>query len=113
MSGANDPIAHFYPLVAYVGVLWFGHLIDNKATIKIKGAYIRKGLYEMMMIVGILVLSHHIAVLIKPVIALPQIFFAMIISATLWHDFFIMDNGPNRPFICCLPAFRSFSPPTL
>ena len=93
--GANDPIAHFYPLVAYVGVCGSVILIDNKATIKNKGAYIRKGLYEMMMIVGILVLSHHIAVLIKPVIALPQIFFAMIISATLGVIFSSWIMGPT------------------
>ncbi|PKL49953.1 MAG: hypothetical protein CVV42_04650 [Candidatus Riflebacteria bacterium HGW-Riflebacteria-2] len=92
---ANDPISHFYPLVAYVGVCGSVILIDNKATIKNKGAYIRKGIYEMLMIVGILVLSHHIAVLIKPVIALPQIFFAMIISATLGVIFSSWIMGPT------------------
>ena len=80
---ASDPISHFYPLVAYIGVCGSVILIDNKATIKNKGAYIRKGLYEMLAIVGILCASHHIAMAIKPIIALPQIFFAMIISATL------------------------------
>lgn len=49
----------------------------------------------MLMIVGILVLSHHIAVLIKPVIALPQIFFAMIISATLGVIFSSWVMGPT------------------
>lgn len=91
----NDPIAHFYPLVAYVGVCGSVILIDNKATIKNKGAYIRKGLYEMVMIVGILCASHYIAVAVKPLIALPQIFFAMIVSATLGVMFSTWIMGPT------------------
>ncbi len=94
-AGAADPISHFYPLIAYVGVCGAIILIDNKATIKAKGAYIRKGLYEIIMIVAVLLLSHHIATAIKPVIALPQIFFAMLISAGLGMLFSNWIMGPT------------------
>lgn len=80
---AKDPISHFYPLIAYVGVCGSVILIDNKATIKHKGQYIRKGLFELIGIAFILYVTHHIAVFIKPTIALPQIFFAMLVSAGL------------------------------
>lgn len=85
LVGVNptDPISHFYPLIAYVGLCGSIILIDNKATIKEKGAYIRKGLYEIAFILAILFVSHQIATLVKPTIALPQIFFAMLISSGL------------------------------
>lgn len=79
----TDPISHFYPLIAYVGLCGSIILIDNKATIKEKGAYIRKGLFEIAFIVAILFVSHQIAAFVKPTIALPQIFFAMLISCGL------------------------------
>ncbi|MDN5278977.1 MAG: hypothetical protein PWR01_2942 [Clostridiales bacterium] len=91
----GDKIAHFYPLIAYVGVCGSIILIDNKATIKDKAAYIRKGLYELIAIVGILFLTHHIAVSIKATIALPQIFFAMIVSAALGMLFSNWIMGPT------------------
>lgn len=91
----TDPVSHFYPLIAYIGVCGSVILIDNKATIKEKGAYIRKGLYELLMIVVILLISHHIAMAVKPVIALPQIFFAMLISAGLGIAFSNWIMGPT------------------
>jgi len=90
-----DPVSHFYPLIAYIGVCGSVILIDNKATIKEKGAYIRKGLYELLMIVAILLVSHHIAMGVKPIIALPQIFFAMLISAGLGIAFSNWVMGPT------------------
>ncbi|MEW6713021.1 MAG: hypothetical protein AB1403_24590, partial [Candidatus Riflebacteria bacterium] len=63
---STDPIGHFYPLIAYVGLCGSIILIDNKATITNKGAYIRKGIYELIAIVGILYLTHHISAAIKP-----------------------------------------------
>lgn len=92
---ANDSVSHFYPLIAYIGVCGSVILIDNKATIKEKGAYIRKGVYELLMIVAILLVSHHIAMTVKPVIALPQIFFAMLISAGLGIAFSNWIMGPT------------------
>lgn len=92
---AKDPISHFYPLVAYVGVCGSVILIDNKATIKNKGQYIRKGIYELIAIAGILFVSHHIAMAIKSTIALPQIFFAMLVSAGLGVAFSNWIMGPT------------------
>ncbi|MFA9560117.1 hypothetical protein ACERII_22640 [Evansella sp. AB-rgal1] len=81
-TGING-LTNYYPLIAYIGLIGSVILIDNKAKIKNKHLYIRKGLLEIAVIIGILFLSFHIAVLIRPIISLPQIFFAMMISAGL------------------------------
>jgi len=91
----SDPIGHFYPLIAYVGLCGAIILIDNKATIQNKGAYLRKGLFEILLIVGVLLLSGFIASIVKPTIALPQIFFAMLISSGLGMLFSNWVMGPT------------------
>ncbi len=79
----DNPLTKFYPIIAYIGIAGSIILIDHKATIKNKSQYIRKGVYEIIAIILVLILSAYIAQWIKPIIALPQIFFAMIISAGL------------------------------
>jgi hypothetical protein len=79
----GDSLSGFYPLIAYLGFVGSVILIDFKAHIKNKRLYIYKGVIEFGFILGVLLISHYIAVWIKPVIGLPQIFFAMIISASL------------------------------
>ncbi|TYQ14861.1 UNVERIFIED_CONTAM: hypothetical protein Cloal_1249 [Acetivibrio alkalicellulosi] len=79
----QDPLASFYPLIAYIGLVGAVILIDNKATIKNKRWYIYKGILEIAVILFVLIGSHYIAQCIRPLIALPQIFFAMILSSIL------------------------------
>ncbi|MBS4014523.1 MAG: hypothetical protein KGZ97_12350 [Bacteroidetes bacterium] len=78
----NEPLDNFYPLLGYLGIVGSIILIDYRAKIKNKHVYIRKGMIETAMILGILVLSWHISTLIRPHIALPEIFFAMILSVS-------------------------------
>lgn len=80
---AEDQLAKFYPIIAYIGIAGAIILIDYKATVKNKSQYIRKGVIEIAGIVAVLAISTLISQWIKPLIALPQIFFAMIISAGL------------------------------
>lgn len=80
---AGDPLGAHYPLLAYIGLVASFILIDNKAIIKNKPMYIRKGLVEIVAIVVVLLVSGYIAQLVKPAIPLPQIFFAMLISSSL------------------------------
>lgn len=80
---SDDQLAKFYPIIAYIGIAGSIILIDYKATIKNKSQYIRKGIYEIFVILIILIVSANIAQWIKPIIALPQIFFAMILSAAI------------------------------
>ncbi|MBE6067448.1 MAG: hypothetical protein E7211_07090 [Clostridium lundense] len=82
-SSAGDPLKGFYPIIAYIGIAGSIILIDYKATVKDKSQYMRKGIYEILAILIILIISAIIAGWIKPIIALPQIFFAMIMSAGL------------------------------
>ena len=92
---ADDQLAKFYPIIAYIGIAGAIILIDYKATVKNKPLYIRKGVLEIAAIVAVLIVSALIAQWIKPLIALPQIFFAMIISAGLGALFSNWRFGPT------------------
>jgi len=85
----------YYPLYAYIGLVCAIILIDYKATIKNKNLYIRKGIVEMTTIILILMFTFHIASWIKPVVALPQIFFTMLISCSLGAVFYKWSFGPT------------------
>ncbi|MGF7185636.1 hypothetical protein GGQ84_001728 [Desulfitispora alkaliphila] len=88
-------LSQFYPLIAYIGLVGAIILIDYKATIKDKHAYMRKGLLEIAAIVAVLYVSYQIAMLVMPLIALPQIFFAMLISAGLGAILYNWTFGPT------------------
>ncbi len=79
----NEPLDNFYPLLGYLGLVGSIILIDYRAKITNKPVYIRKGIIETAIILGILVISYHLSVFIRPLIALPEIFFAMILSVTI------------------------------
>ena len=91
----TDPLNSFYPIMAYLGIVGSVIFIDPKAKLKNKRQYIGKGLLEMLMILGILLLSSLISRWINPLIALPQIFFAMMISAGLGAIFSDWKFGPT------------------
>ncbi len=91
----NEPLDAFYPLLGYLGLVGSIILIDYRAKITNKPVYIRKGIIETGMILGILVLSWHIAGWIEPVIALPEIFFAMILSVFMGMIFSRWKFGPT------------------
>ena len=88
-------LSRYYPLLAYIGLVGSIILIDYKATIKDKRLYIRKGLLEILTIGLVLIISFYIAAWIKPFIALPQIFFAMLISAGLGAMLYKWYFGPT------------------
>lgn len=79
----GDTLDLFYPLLGYLGLVASIILIDHRAKIANKAVYIRKGIFETGVILLLLVTSWHISQLIKPFIALPEIFFAMILSVSL------------------------------
>jgi len=90
-----DPLHQFYPIIAYIGLAGSIILIDPKSKIKNKPNYLRKGVLEIIGILMILMLSAYIADFVKPSIALPQIFFAMMISAGLGAVFSEWSFGPT------------------
>ena len=79
----GDALDQFYPLLGYLGVVASIILIDHRAKIANKAVYIRKGIFETAIILALLVTSWHISQWIRPIIALPEIFFAMILSVLL------------------------------
>ncbi|ASB47895.1 hypothetical protein [Alkalitalea saponilacus] len=91
----NEPLDNFYPLLGYIGVVGSIILIDYRAKITNKPVYIRKGMIETGLILSILVLAYYIATWIRPIIALPEIFFAMILSVTLGMLFSRWKFGPT------------------
>lgn len=88
-------LGEYYPLIAFFGIAGSIILIDNKAIIDDKRKYLARGLIEILTILSILVLSYFIATWIKDLIALPQIFFAMILSSGLGMYFSDWRPGPT------------------
>lgn len=91
----GDALGRYYPLIAYLGLVIAAISIDNRAIIDDKQAYLRRGLREIAGLVAVLVLAHHLAVWIRPVIALPQIFFVMIVASALGAAFHRLKHGPT------------------
>ncbi len=92
---ANEPLDSFYPLLGYLGVVGSIILIDYRAKIVNKAIYIRKGIAETAGILSILVASFYLSQAIKPIIALPDIFFAMVISVITGMIFSEWKFGPT------------------
>lgn len=90
----DTSLGHYYPLIAYMGLVIAVILIDYKATIVNKRVYLRKGLLEMVVLVGVLVVGYMISVWIRPFIALPQIFFVMLVAAGLGALLYRWSHGP-------------------
>ncbi len=94
-TGATDALGKYYILIAYIGIVGAIILIDPKATVRDKRLYIRKGIYEMIAILVVVYISFHVAQSVRPIIALPQIFFAMVLSASLGAILYRWCFGPT------------------
>ncbi|SES29589.1 hypothetical protein [Salisediminibacterium halotolerans] len=88
-------LSDVYALIAYIGLVGAVIFIDNKAVISDKPLYIRKGIMEIAVIILVLYGAYLIATAVEPVIALPQIFFAMLIAAGLGAIFYTWRFGPT------------------
>ena len=91
----TDAIGTYYPLIAYFGLVVSLILIDNRAVIKNKQRYLRLGLYEVVGIVAVLFVAHYITLAVSPLIALPQIFFAMVVASGLGMLLYRVHHGPT------------------
>ncbi|TVR42833.1 MAG: hypothetical protein EA402_10930 [Planctomycetota bacterium] len=89
------PLSSFYTIIAYLGLVLALILIDHKAKLRSKKTYFRSGILEIVILVGVLLGSYGMAMWIQPLIALPQIFFAMIIAAVLGAVFYSWRAGPT------------------
>ncbi|SEO35209.1 hypothetical protein SAMN04488134_106162 [Amphibacillus marinus] len=76
-------LANYYPIMAYLGLVGSIILIDSKATIINKPLYIRKGALEIITIIGVIIISFYLSQLINSLLALPAIFFSMVITTAL------------------------------
>ena len=88
-------LSRYYSLLAYIGLAASIMLIDYKATIQNKRLFVRKGIFETFIIILILIITFYIAAWVRPTIALPQIFFAMLITAGLGAIFYKWSFGPT------------------
>ncbi|NJP38471.1 hypothetical protein [Alkalicoccus luteus] len=96
IQGTGTPeLSSYYPVIAYIGIIGSLILIDNKARITNKPLYLRKGVVELVLLLVVLLISYLIAQLVAPVIALPQIFFAMMVSAAIGAVFYKWTFGPT------------------
>ncbi len=95
LGDSSSSLAVFYPLISFFGIAGSLILIDSKAKIVNKHQYLMRGVVEILGIIAVLVLSYYISAWIKDLIALPQIFFAMVISSTLGMVFSDWRGGPT------------------
>lgn len=91
----NEPLDVFYPILGYLGLVGSIILIDYRARITNKAVYIRKGVVETAVILGVLLLAYYISQAVRPYIALPEIFFAMVLSVTAGLAFPDWKFGPT------------------
>ena len=91
----DGTLARYYPLIAYMGLVIAVILIDYKAAIVRKRTYLYKGFVEIVAIVGVLLLGFELARWVRPLIALPQIFFVMLLAAGLGALMFRWIHGPT------------------
>jgi hypothetical protein len=92
-------LGRHYPLIAYMGLVISVILIDNRSTILDRRLYLRKGVVEMAAILLLLVLGAWIAAWVRPTVALPQIFFVMILAAGLGA---LLPRWRHGPAVRCL-----------
>jgi len=91
----TGPLNQMYPLIAFFGCAISVILIDSKAKIVDRRHYLNRGIIELVVIFGILVVAKLMASQIQPLIALPQIFFAMLIASGLGMVFSNWRQGPT------------------
>jgi hypothetical protein len=84
-----------YPLFGYIGFVASIILIDHRAQIVNKAVYVRKGVVETLVILAVLFAAFNLAQWIRPVIALPEIFFAMVLSVSVGLSFPNWKFGPT------------------
>jgi hypothetical protein len=94
LNPANG-LGRYYPLIAYLGLVISLILIDNRAIIDNKRLYLRRGLVEIIGLVAILIVAYYVAGWVQPFVALPQIFFVMIIASGLGMTFHNLKHGPT------------------
>lgn len=73
----------YAPLLAFVGLVLAFILIDHKATLRDKRDYLRKGLVEVLALLGVVWLAFGMARAVADWLALPAIFFAMLLACAL------------------------------
>ncbi len=95
LNDQSGDISAFYPLIAFFGLAGAFILIDPKAKILSKQHYVLRGVIEIVGIILILVVSFYLSAWIKDIIALPQIFFAMVLSSSLGMYFSNWRSGPT------------------
>ncbi|KFZ26651.1 MAG: hypothetical protein KQ78_00968 [Candidatus Izimaplasma bacterium HR2] len=95
LGDTSGDLGEYYPLIAFFGLAGSIILIDNKAIINNKRKYLGRGITEIITILAVLILSYYIAMWIKDIIALPQIFFAMLLSSGLGMYFSDWRAGPT------------------
>ena len=93
--GSSSDLSTYYPLIAFFGIAGALILIDSKAKISNKHQYLLRGVTEIVGILLVLVVSFYLSQLVKDVIALPQIFFAMVLSSSLGMYFSNWRGGPT------------------
>jgi hypothetical protein len=97
INGVNpgDSLSRYYPVIAYFGIVVSTIFIDSKAQLKNRQQYLRKGVLEILVALAVLAVTFQISLVLRPVLALPQIFFVMIFAAGLGAICWRWVHGPT------------------
>jgi len=95
LGSSSTSFSPYYALFAFVGIACATLLVDQKAIIAKQKLYLKKGIIELLLIVAILVISSLLASWVGQFIALPQIFFAMLMAIPLGAVFYNWSYGPT------------------
>jgi hypothetical protein len=90
----DTALGRLYPVIAYLGLVIAVILIDNRAAIVDKRRYLGKGVQELVAIVLVLAVGALLAQAVRPIVALPQIFFVMLLSSGLGAILYGWRHGP-------------------
>jgi hypothetical protein len=91
----DTPLGRYYPLLGYVGLVVAMILIDHRAIIQNKRVYLYKGAIEAAVLVLLLMGGYYVAVWVRPTVALPQIFFVMLLASGLGAVLYRWRHGPT------------------
>lgn len=80
---ANDPLGQFYPLIGYISLMTALVMVDSKAIIHNRRAYVQRGIIEFVLILAIIIAANSLAFWQGNTIALPEILFIVMISTSL------------------------------
>jgi hypothetical protein len=95
LLGTGGNLTPVLPLLAFLGVVFATILVDPAAQVDDRRRYLARGILEIALLVGAIVLATLAARQTEPLAAFPPIFFAMLMAVALGWAFPRWRHGPS------------------